>query len=97
MTLGRCPLSIFCSRGTPPEPTNPESIITCSNSLTKPHMEKSTRPSAARVAQPAPAFQITPGIADCVLDWCDEITFDARWVARKASTIISHDAFIDQF
>ena len=27
MTLGRCPLSIFCSRGTPPvEPTNPESI-----------------------------------------------------------------------
>ena len=24
MTLGRCPLSIFCSRGTPPvEPTNP--------------------------------------------------------------------------
>ena len=24
MTLGRCPLSIFCSRGTPP---NPESII----------------------------------------------------------------------
>ena len=41
MTLGRCPLSIFCSRGTPPgahasvdvmdehfvEPTDPESII----------------------------------------------------------------------
>ena len=28
MTLGRCPLSIFCSRGTSPvEPTNPESII----------------------------------------------------------------------
>jgi len=27
MTLGRCPLSIFCSRETPPvEPTNPESI-----------------------------------------------------------------------
>ena len=29
MTLGRCRLSIFCSRGTPPksvEPTNPESI-----------------------------------------------------------------------
>ena len=26
MTLGRCPLSIFCSRGTLPEPTNPESI-----------------------------------------------------------------------
>ena len=29
VTLGRCPLSIFCSRGTPPksgEPTNPESI-----------------------------------------------------------------------
>ena len=26
MTLGTCPLSIFCSRGTPPvEPTNPES------------------------------------------------------------------------
>ena len=32
MTLGRCPLSIFCSRGTPPsavEPTNPESITRC--------------------------------------------------------------------
>ena len=29
MTLGRCPLSIFCSRGTPPvEPTNSESINT---------------------------------------------------------------------
>jgi len=28
MTLGRCPLSIFFSRGTPPrKPTNPESII----------------------------------------------------------------------
>ena len=28
MTLGRCPFSIFCSRGTPPsvEPTNPASI-----------------------------------------------------------------------
>ena len=27
MTLGRFPLSIFCSRGTPPrEPTNPEDI-----------------------------------------------------------------------
>ena len=28
MILGRCPLSIFCSRGTPrrDEPTNPESI-----------------------------------------------------------------------
>ena len=27
MTLGKGPLSIFCSRGTPPiEPTNPESI-----------------------------------------------------------------------
>ena len=30
MTLGRCPLSIFCSRGTFVEPTNPESIIDCS-------------------------------------------------------------------
>ena len=31
MTLGKCPLGIFCSRGTPPntfEPTSPESIIT---------------------------------------------------------------------
>ena len=28
MTLGRCPLSIFCSCDTPPvEPTDPESII----------------------------------------------------------------------
>jgi len=27
MTLGRCPLSIFCSRGTPPREVNPESII----------------------------------------------------------------------
>jgi len=30
MTLGRCPLSIFCSRGTPSVgPTNPESINDC--------------------------------------------------------------------
>ena len=34
MTLGRCPLNIFCCRGTPAtneksvEPTNPESITT---------------------------------------------------------------------
>ena len=27
MTLGRCPLNMFCSRGTPPrEPTNPEAL-----------------------------------------------------------------------
>ena len=33
MTLGRCPLSIFCSSGTlPDEPTNPESINTLKSS-----------------------------------------------------------------
>ena len=42
MTLDRCPLSILCSRGTPPravEPTNPGSI----KSARRPNAETQTR------------------------------------------------------
>ena len=47
MTLGRCPLSIFCSRGTPPresvEPTNPESL-----NQVKPRLKQIKDAEAAR-------------------------------------------------
>jgi len=45
MTLGRCPLSIFCSRGTPPR-ANPESITI--QILVTDAREEADRPSADR-------------------------------------------------
>ena len=50
MTLGRCPLSIFCPRGTPPtvEPTNPESITPLNIQGLESRVQGSQEPTAVR-------------------------------------------------